>query len=99
MVVESVSARSAGRARRYEPAAAQDARLERVAVTVQVADRIGVEPAAVAVDRAPDTARVRGEVQPAHVDQPARDPELPAHVVPAESGVGLRCGTDLLEVA
>jgi hypothetical protein len=64
---------------------------------VEVADRIGVEPAAVAVDRASDRAGVRGEVQPAHVDQPARDAELGPHVVPAERGVGFRRGGDLVE--
>ena len=97
-MVESVSAMSIGRAAEVGTGAAEHVRFEPVAVVVQVADRIGVEPAPVAVDRAAHGPGVGGEVEPAHVDEGARDPELRAHVGPVERGVGLWGGRDLVEV-
>jgi hypothetical protein len=66
---------------------------------VQVADGIGVQAATVPVDRPADGARMGREVEPAHVDQRARDAKLGPDVVPAERGVCPRGGRDLVETA
>ena len=61
---------------------AQDRRLEPRAALLQVVDRILVQAPAVALDRLADRGRVRGQVEPAHVDPVARELELVAQGAP-----------------
>ena len=78
-----MSAISSARAAEVARGAVPHRRLERGLVLVEVAVRVGVEPASVALDRLAHLARVRREHEAREVVDVRRDVELPADGAPA----------------
>jgi hypothetical protein len=77
---------------------AENGGLEGRPALVEVVDRIGIEAAAVSLDRAPHRRGMRRQEQPAHVRPAWRQAKLPTYSGPVQSDVRFGGRDHLVEV-